>query len=90
MLGELFGRIAEVAGRDANEVRADARRDKLFNVAEAIAYGLVESQVTSRGLPVLPGLAGPPRQGEQGGGDGGGGPGDEQPGGDRDRDGEHD
>src|SRR6516164_8177816 len=58
MLGELFGRIAEVAGRDANEVRADARRDKLFNVAEAIAYGLVESQVTSRGLPVLPGLAG--------------------------------
>ena len=90
MLGELFGRIAEVAGRDANEVRADARRDKLFNVAEAIAYGLVESQVTSRGLPVLPGLAGPPRQGEKGGGDGGRGPGGEQPGGDRDRDGEHD
>ena len=77
MLGELFGRIAEVTGRDADQVRADARRDKLFNVAEAIAYGLVESQATPRGLPVLPGLAGPPRQGEQGGGDGGTGTGDE-------------
>jgi ATP-dependent Clp protease protease subunit len=88
MLGELFGRIAEVTGRDTDQVRTDARRDKLFNVAEAIAYGLVESQATPRGLPVPPGLAGPPRQGENGGGDGGRGPGGEQPGGDRDRDGE--
>ena len=77
MLDELFGRVAEVTGRDTGEVRADARRDKLFNVAEAIAYGLVESQAEPRGLPRLPGLAGPPRQGDDNGGDGGPGPGDE-------------
>src|SRR6266702_3160034 len=35
MLDELFGRVAEVTGRDTGQVRADARRDKLFNVAEA-------------------------------------------------------
>jgi ATP-dependent Clp protease, protease subunit len=90
MLGELFGRIAEVTGRDADQVRADARRDKLFSVAEAIGYGLVESQVTPRPLPGLRGPAGPPRQGDGGAGDGGAGPGDEQPGGRRDGDGEHD
>ena len=54
MLGELFGRIAEVTGRDMAQVRADARRDKLFNVAEAIAYGLVESQVTARDSGRIP------------------------------------
>ena len=87
MLGELFGRIAEVTGRDADQVRAGARSNKLFSVAEAIEYGLVESQATPRSLP---GLSGAPRQGDSGGGDGGPGPGDEQPGGHRDGDGEHD
>jgi len=77
MLDELFGRIAEVTGRDVAQVRADARRDKPFNVAEAIAYGLVESQVTARALPGLPGLARAPRQGDDDGGDGGTGAGDE-------------
>ena len=74
MLDELFGRVAEVTGRDLAQVRADARRDKLFNVAEAIAYGLVESQVTARALP---GLARAPGQGDDGGGSGGDGPGDD-------------
>jgi len=90
MLDELFGRVAEVTGRDVGQVRADARGEKLFSVAEAIAYGLVESQATARGLRGLPGLAGTVGQGGDGGSDGGPGPGDEQPGGDRDRDGEHD
>jgi ATP-dependent Clp protease protease subunit len=90
MLGELFGRIAEATGRDVDQVRADARGDRLFSVAEAIGYGLVESQVPARGLPGLPGLARPPREGDDGGGDGGSGPGHEQPGGDRHGDGEHD
>jgi hypothetical protein len=58
-------------------VRADARRDKLFNVTEAIAYGLVESQVTARGLPGLSGLARAPGQSDDDGGDGGTGPGNE-------------
>jgi ATP-dependent Clp protease, protease subunit len=77
MLDELFGRIAVATGRDVAQVRADARRDKPFDLAEAIAYGLVESQVTARGLPGLPGLARAPRQGDDDGGDGGTGPGDE-------------
>ena len=96
MLDDLFGRIAEVTGRDVDQVRADARRDRLLPVAEAIEYGLVEGQATARGRPGLPGFPGfpgparPPRQGDEGGGDGGPGPGDDQPGGDRHRDGEHD
>lgn len=77
MLDELFGRIAEVTGRDVAQVRADARRDKPFNVAEAIAYGLVETQVAARALPGLPGLGRAPWQGDDDGGDGGAGPGDE-------------
>jgi len=77
MLDELFGRVAEVTGREVAQVRADARRDKLFNVAEAIAYGLVESQVTARALPGLPGLGRAPWQGDDDGGDGGASPGDE-------------
>jgi ATP-dependent Clp protease protease subunit len=92
MLGDLFGRIAEVTGRDVDQVRADARRDKLFGVAEAIAYGLVESQAEPRSLPGLSGLsgpAGPAREGDDGGGDSGAGPGDDQPGGDGDGNGEH-
>jgi ATP-dependent Clp protease protease subunit len=75
MLGELFTRIAEVTGRDVDQVRADARRERLFSIAEAIAYGLVEGRATARRLPGLPGLAGTPGEGYDGGADGGGGPG---------------
>jgi ATP-dependent Clp protease protease subunit len=84
MLDELFARVAEVTGRELDQVRADARRDRLFGVAEAIAYGLVEGQATGRRLP---GLAGAPGQGDEGGGDGGPGAGHDQPGGDRHGDG---
>jgi ATP-dependent Clp protease protease subunit len=48
MLDELFARVAEVTGRELAQVRADARQDKLFNVAEAIAYGLIEGPATAR------------------------------------------
>jgi ATP-dependent Clp protease, protease subunit len=83
MLDELFTRVAGVTGRDLDEIRADARRDRLFSVAEAVAYGLVEGQATGRRLPGLPGLAGPSGEGDDGGGDGGPGAGHDQPGGDR-------
>jgi len=87
MLEELFARVAEVTGRELDEIRADARRDRVFSVAEAIAYGLVEGQATARRLPGLPGLAGLPGEGDDSGGDGGPGPGHDQPGGDRHGDG---
>ncbi len=75
MLDELFARIAVITGREVDQVREDARRDRLFSVAEAIAYGLVEGQATARRLPGLPGLSGMPGEGYDGGGDGGPGPG---------------
>ena len=75
MLDELLARIAEVTGRELDEVRADARRDRLFSVAEAVEYGLVDGQATARRLPGLPGLAGPPGQGDDRGRDGGHGAG---------------
>ena len=75
MLDELFTRVAETTGRERGQVHADARQDRLFSVAEAIAYGLVEGQATARPLPGLPGLAGAPGEGYDGGGDGGPGPG---------------
>ena len=68
MLGELFTRIAEVTGHDLDQVRADARRDRLFSVAEAIEYGLVDGQATARRLPGLPGLAGSPGESYDDGG----------------------
>ena len=83
MLDELFARLAEVTGRELDLLRADARRDRLFSVADAIAYGLVEGQATARRLPGLPGLAGLPGEGDDGGGDSGPGAGHDQPGGDR-------
>lgn len=75
MLHELFTRVAEVTGHELDQVRADARRDRLFSVAEAIDYRLVEGQAAPRGLPGLPGLAGAPGEGQEGGGDRGAGPG---------------
>jgi ATP-dependent Clp protease, protease subunit len=86
MLDELFARIAEVTGREPGQVRADARRDKLLSVADAVVYGLVEGQAVRRGLPGSPGLSGTPGEGYDGGGDAGAGAGDDQPGGDRHRD----
>jgi ATP-dependent Clp protease, protease subunit len=73
MLDELFTRIAEVTGRGLDQVRADARRDKLLSVADAVTYGLVEGQAARRGLPGSPGLAGTPGEGHDGGGDSGSG-----------------
>lgn len=75
MLGELFTRIAEVTGHDVDQVRADARRDRLFSVAEAVEYGLVDGRATARRLPGLPGLAGAPGERDDRGGDGGRGAG---------------
>jgi ATP-dependent Clp protease, protease subunit len=51
MLGELFSRLAEVTGRDLDEIRGDARRERLFTVDDAIAYGLVEGRAEPRPSP---------------------------------------
>jgi ATP-dependent Clp protease protease subunit len=49
MLDDLFTRLAELTGRELAQVRADARKETLFTVDEAIAYGLVEQRAEPRG-----------------------------------------
>jgi ATP-dependent Clp protease protease subunit len=48
MLDSLYYRIAEATGREADEVRADARRGRTMTTAEAIGYGLIHERVGSR------------------------------------------
>jgi ATP-dependent Clp protease, protease subunit len=48
MTDSLFYRIAEASGRDADEVREDARRGRVLTVAEAIGYGLIHDRVATR------------------------------------------
>jgi ATP-dependent Clp protease protease subunit len=50
MTDTLFCRIAEAAGQDAETVRADARRGRVFTAAEAVGYGLVHDRVTKPAL----------------------------------------
>jgi ATP-dependent Clp protease protease subunit len=46
MVDTLYYRIAEVAGRDAEEVRADARGGRTLTAAEALGYGLLTDRAT--------------------------------------------
>jgi ATP-dependent Clp protease, protease subunit len=48
MTDTLFYRIAEATGRDAEEIREDARRGRTFTAAEAIGYGLIHDRATKR------------------------------------------
>lgn len=48
MTDSLFYRIAEATGRDAEDIREDARRGRLLTVAEAIGYGLIHERATKR------------------------------------------
>jgi ATP-dependent Clp protease protease subunit len=48
MVDSLFYRLAEVTGRDAEDVREDARRGRVLTVAEAIGYGLIHDRAVKR------------------------------------------
>ena len=48
MIDSLFYRIAEAAGRQAEDVREDARRGRVLTVAEAVGYGLIHDRATRR------------------------------------------
>ena len=48
MTDSLFYRIAEATGRDAEDVREDARRVRVLTVAEAIGYGLIHDRAAGR------------------------------------------
>jgi ATP-dependent Clp protease protease subunit len=49
MTDSLYYRIAEATGRDADDIRADARRGRTLTVAEALGYGLIHARITKRG-----------------------------------------
>ena len=46
MTDSLFYRLAEATGREADEIRDDARHSRSFTVAEALGYGLIQERVT--------------------------------------------
>jgi ATP-dependent Clp protease protease subunit len=48
MVDSLIYRIAEAAGREADDVREDARRGRVLTVAEAIGYGLIHERAAKR------------------------------------------
>jgi ATP-dependent Clp protease, protease subunit len=50
MMDALYLRLAEVTGREVDEIRADARRGRYLTVDEAIGYGLIQGPA-SAGFP---------------------------------------
>jgi ATP-dependent Clp protease, protease subunit len=48
MADSLYYRIAEATGREADEIREDARRGRTLTTAEAIGYGLISERADKR------------------------------------------
>jgi ATP-dependent Clp protease protease subunit len=46
MLDTLYFRLAEVTGREVDQIREDARRGRSLTTAQAIGYGLIQAQET--------------------------------------------
>jgi ATP-dependent protease ClpP protease subunit len=64
MLDTLYFRLADVTGREVDEIRDDARRGRALTTGQAIGYGLIQEQETRSsppdpGDPSRPGSAGP-------------------------------
>jgi ATP-dependent Clp protease, protease subunit len=47
MLDTLYFRLADVTGREVDEIREDARHGRTMTTAQAIGYGLIQAQETS-------------------------------------------
>jgi ATP-dependent Clp protease, protease subunit len=64
MLDTLYFKLADVTGREVDEIREDARRGRTLTTGQAVGYGLIQSQEAASRPPVLggpldPGPAGP-------------------------------
>ena len=46
MLDTLYFKLAEVTGREVDEIREDARRGRPLTTAQAVGYGLIQAQET--------------------------------------------
>jgi len=57
ILDTLYFRLADVTGREVDEIREDARRGRVLTTGQAIGYGLIQGQETGS-RPPAPG--GPP------------------------------
>jgi ATP-dependent Clp protease, protease subunit len=51
MVDTLYFRLAEVTGREVDQIRDDARRGRSLTTAQAIGYGLIQAQETGLGRP---------------------------------------
>lgn len=58
MLDTLYFRLAEVAGREVDDIREDARRGRVLTTGQAIGYGLIQSQETASRPPLAGGQPG--------------------------------
>jgi ATP-dependent Clp protease, protease subunit len=54
MLDTLYYRLADVTGREADEIREDARSGRSLTTAQAVGYGLIQAQEKPPANP-LPG-----------------------------------
>jgi len=59
MLDTLYFKLAEVTGREVDQIREDARRGRTLTTAQAIGYGLIQAQETP-GSGLRPGPGRPP------------------------------
>jgi ATP-dependent Clp protease protease subunit len=53
MLDTLYYRLADVTGREADEIREDARRGRSLTTAQAVGYGLIQAQEKPPANPLL-------------------------------------
>jgi ATP-dependent Clp protease protease subunit len=51
MLDTLYFKLADVTGREVDEIREDARRGRSLTTAQAIGYGLIQNQETGSPIP---------------------------------------
>jgi ATP-dependent Clp protease, protease subunit len=51
MLDTLYFRLAEVTGREVDQIREDARRGRTLTTGQAIGYGLIQGQETAGRSP---------------------------------------
>jgi ATP-dependent Clp protease, protease subunit len=61
MLDTLYYRLAEVTGREVDDIREDARRRRSLTTGQAIGYGLIQAQEAAP----RPGLSSPEDRGPQ-------------------------
>jgi ATP-dependent Clp protease protease subunit len=59
MLDTLYFRLAEVTGREVDDIREDARRGRVLTTGQAIGYGLVQREETTSRPPFAGGRPDP-------------------------------